>query len=55
MRSTALARDDDRQFGAAHTPLTQLPQITPENNFSRTRIGDGFKSVRAEHAKADVV
>jgi hypothetical protein len=35
--------------------LAQLPQITPENNFSRGIIGDGAEPVRAEHAKADVV
>jgi hypothetical protein len=35
--------------------LTQLPQFTPENNFSGAAIGDGVEPSRSDHAKANVV
>jgi len=42
------------RFGV-HPLLAQLPQFTPENNFSNAAIGDGTEPVQAEHAKVNVV
>jgi len=35
--------------------LTQLPQLTPENNFFWALIGHGDEPTRSPHAKVNVV